>query len=271
MGKYFIGIVLIGLLYSTGCKKNDNETPGPVKDTTKRELVRSILWDNGTTATMEYSTDSNLLKINYRFQNIVSTTVFNWDGKQFKEIYDDRSLYKNVFYYNGSRVSHYINKAREMSIFNSYSMEYGYSPSGKLTTLKHYTTNEQGTALQSTSQYQYTTGGELLSVTTQSGNSVFTHVIESFSEEINFNPLIYIEPTLSENYTVYNLPVLSSVNKLPKKIIRKVKIGSAEEYVDKIEETVFEIADKRLNKMTTTITIPGMPQYTNTISGVFKY
>lgn len=271
MGKHFIGIVLISLLYTTSCRKDDNEIPGPVKDTAKRELVRSIEWDNGTKAIMEYSADSNLLKINYRFNNIVSTTVFNWAEKKLKEMYDDRSWYKNIFYYNGSRVSHYINKAREMSIPNSYSMEYDYTPAGKLTSLKHYTTNEAGTKLHSSSQYQYNTTGVLSSVVTQSGNSVFTHVIESFSEEINLDPLIYIEPTLSENYTVYNLPVLTSINKLPKKIIRKVKTGNAEEYVDKIEETIFEISNKRLNKITTTITIPGMPQYVNTTSAVFKY
>ncbi|MFT3702516.1 MAG: hypothetical protein QM802_09110 [Agriterribacter sp.] len=269
--KYFTGVVLIVLLCSTGCRKDDNEIPGPVKDTAKRALVRSIEWDNGTTAIMEYNTDSNLVKIDYRFQNIVSTTVFNWTGKQFKEMYDDRSWYKNVFYYNGSNVSHYINTAREASIPTSYTMEYGYTPAGKLITLKHYSTDEAGTVLKASSQYQYNTQGELASVVTQSGNSVFTHVVESFSEEINFDPLIYIEPTLSENYTIYNLPVLSSAHKLPKKIIRKVKIGTAEEFVDKIEETVFETAHKRLNKITTTITIPGMPQYTNKISAVFRY
>jgi len=186
-------------------------------------------------------------------------------------MYDIRSWYKNVFYYNESGITHFTNTVREGSSPTSYTMKFDYTSPGKISTLKYYNTDEAGTTLRSVSEYQYQENGELLSVVTHSGNSVFTHIIESFSEEVNFDPLIYIEPSLSENYTVYNLPVLNGMHKLPKKIIRKVKTGNAEEYVDKIEETQFEIENKRLNKITTTITIPGMPQYSNTMSAVFKY
>jgi hypothetical protein len=80
-----------------------------------------------------------------------------------------------------------------------------------------------------------------------------------------------MESTLSEHYPIYNWPVLSKLAKLPKKITRKVKVGNDDEYIDKIEEHVFEISNARLNKMTTSIIIPGYPQYSNTISAVFMY
>ncbi|MGN6491039.1 MAG: hypothetical protein ACTHLE_03505 [Agriterribacter sp.] len=270
----FFLVVILTMYIFPSCEKDDQEQPAPdeTNDTPNYgALVRSIEWDNGTKAEMIYNTDSTLKQIDYSFQNIVSATVFEWEAKKVKVMYDDRSLYKNTYYYTGDRIAHYINSPKQIVSQSSYKMEYTYKSNGQLDKLKYFTTNEAGTELKTSSIYEHNAAGDLTKVTTTNNNSIITHTIESYSDSADFNPLIFIEVGLFENYTIYNLPVMSRMKKYPTRIVRTVKTGDDEPYIDKITENTCEISDRRINKLTSKITVPGMPQYSNTVAGVFKY
>lgn len=271
--RVLLSFILMACIFHS-CQKDDQEQPVPDETNDTPDygaLVRSIEWDNGTKAVMAYNSDSTLKEIDYSFQNIVSATVFEWEAKKVKVMYDDRSLYKNTYYYTGDRVAHYINSPKQIVSQVSYKMEYTYKSNGQLDKLKYFTTNEAGTELKTSSTYEYNTAGDLTRVTTTNNNSIITHTIESYSDSADFNPLIFIEVGLFENYTIYNLPVMSRMKKYPTKIVRTVKTGNDEPYIDKITENTCEISDRRINKITSKITIPGMPQYSNIVAGVFKY
>lgn len=269
--KYF-AFLLFAVTALIGCSKDDVEKPDP-QETPELPVVllRGIDWSNGTTALMHYNTDSTLKEIAYRFQNIVGSTVFTWQNKRLKDMADDRSMYKNTFYYDQSRISHYINSYKEVALPSSYKMEYSYNSNGTVATLKYYTTNEAGTTLKTSSVYTYNTKGELTKVVSQQANNIYTHIIEAYSDSTYFNPLMFVETGLSENYSVYNVPVLSKMKKYPAKIIRKVKLGNDDEFVDKIEENNCVIENRHIKKISTKITVPGMPGYENSIVATFKY
>lgn len=266
-------LVLLLLHSFIACKKDDNP-PAPTPDDkpgTPGKLLRSIEFDNNLTAIMHYNQDSTLKEIAYQRENIVGSTIFNWENKRLKEYYDDRSLYTNTVYYDQSRISHYTNTYKQVQLPSAFKMEYIYSNDGKLASLKRYSTNEAGTSLKSTSVYTYSTAGELTKVVTQDDNAVYTHQIESWSDSTYFNPLMFIDTGLFENYPVYNIPVLSAMKKFPAKIIRKVKIGNDAEFIDKIDENTCVIENKFISKITYKITIPGMPGYENNLVALFKY
>jgi hypothetical protein len=61
---------------------------------------------------------------------------------------------------------------------------------------------------------------------------------------VNFNACNYIQPSLAENYVIYNLPImlqLSKVKRLPAKIIRAVKRGTVPAVLDRVDELAYTI------------------------------
>lgn len=262
---------LLVLLCMGSCSKNNIPVPTNQPDPVVVPLLRSIVFDNGTVASLFYNNDSTLKKISYQFQNTVSNTVFNWENGRLKEMYDEQSLYKNSFYYSGETITHFVNTYKQVQLPSPYQMEYSYDELGKLNTLQYSTTNEAGTVLKATSSYYYNNSGELEQVITQNGNAVYTHIIEGYSDTAIFNPLVFVETTLFENYPIFNLPVLQAMKKYPSKIIRKVKIGEATAYIDKIDENDCLVENKLIRRINFKITSPGMPQYENKLVADFNY
>lgn len=254
------------------CKK-DNNNPSPSDENNKPalQLVRSIEFDDGVTANMQYNTDSTLKEITYRYGNVSSSTIFDWENKQLKAFYDNRSLYKNTIYYGESGISHYVNAYKEIPLPSSFTMEYSYNEKNQITTLKRFTTNEAGTTLKATSTYYYNSSSALEKVETKENNAVYTHIIASYSDTVYFSPLLFIETTLSENYPVFNIPVLSRMNRYPAKIIRKVKLGNDATFVDKITENTVSATDKNITQIKCRITVPQMPSYDRQVVSQFKY
>lgn len=275
-GLFHGAIRLIFLVFIAGglnaCKKNNTENPNPAEnDKPYIKLVRSIEYDNGITAAMHYNEDSTLKEITYRYGNILNSTIFNWENQRLKELYEDRSLYKNAFHYSESGISYYVNTYKNIQLPSSYKMEYSYDEKERVTALKYYTTNEAGITLKATSTYYYNNAAALEKVETKDATAVYTHVIESYSDTAYFDPLLFIETSLSENYPIFNIPVLSRMKGFPAKIIRKVKIGNEAAYIDKIVENTVLTADKNISKITSRITVPDMPSYDIRIVSIFKY
>lgn len=97
----------VWVLVSLGaCKKvgSEQSPPGSNNDW-KGKLVRSIEFDNGSIKTMHYNPDSTLRKIAYRYGEVVSATIFSWQDRRLKEMFEEELSFKNVFYYTSSGIA----------------------------------------------------------------------------------------------------------------------------------------------------------------------
>lgn len=121
-------------------------------------------------------------------------------------------------------------------------MEYTYENDGKLKQLDYLQVNEAGATLRTRSSYQYSTNGDLQKIVTVDNSFIITHVIEAYSEPVDFNPMLFIETGLFENYPLYNYAVMSRLKKIPSKILRLVKNGAAPEFTDKIQEIIVPLS-----------------------------
>jgi hypothetical protein len=266
---FFISLALL-----CACKK-DNDRPKYPEDNVPQYQLRSITWNNGLKGEFVYNSESNLQHIDYTFNNVSDRTVFGWNGKAFTEMYDDGSLYKNVYEYDADgKVIKMRNIARSGSLPTEYRFEYHYNTAKQIDTLRYIVVNEAGTQSKWISGYEYSSTGDLLKVTTRYDSTVITHTIDTYSPSVSFVPCHYIETTMSENYVIYNLGIMMQLqkqHKLPSKVTRVVKTGSNPSYVDKIEERLFIVNNYRIDKLYTTITSPGMPGYVNKLEAVYSY
>ncbi|MBO9204658.1 MULTISPECIES: hypothetical protein [Niastella] len=237
--------------------------------------IKSITWNYGLTGNFVYNADSSLKQIDYTYQNVGGFTGFGWSGNLHTELYDDRSLYKNVFEYDTDGYPVKMkNVTKADPTDTQYQLEFLYN-AGKLQAMKYAVFNEDGTTeLRSSSTYHYNAGGDLEKVVTQFGKNLITHTIDAYSAPVSFLPAHYLDPTLLENYTIYNMAVLQQLqqlHKLPAKVTRVVKTGSNPEYIDKIEDQVFTVNNYRIDKVSTTISYPQMPNNTSHFDAVYSY
>lgn len=266
---FFISLALL-----CACKK-DNDPPKDPEDKVPQYQLRSITWNNGLKGEFVYNSESNLQHIEYTFNKVSGRTVFGWNDKTFTEMYDDGSLYKNVYEYDADgKVIKMRNLPKSGSLSSEYQFEFRYNSNKKLEELKYSIINEAGKELRATSLYYYNSAGDLEKAVTDYQGSIITHTIDSYSPPVSFVPCHYIDPTLMENYPIYNVAVIMQLEKryqLPSKVTRVVKTGSNPSYVDKIEEQLFIVNNYRIDKLYTTITYPGMPGYVNKLEAVYSY
>lgn len=262
-------ILSSALIFTTGCDKDDPPGKDP-EIIVPNYLLKSIEWDNGMKAEFSYN-DSLLADINYQFQTASSVTKFLWTGKKMSEMFSGESLYKNTYTYdNNGKLSVITNSSKSGTLPTSYTLEYTYQ-SNRLKTLEYFRINEAGKKLQASTAYQYDNSGDLYRAVTTSDNHVITNTINSWSPVVSFNPLTYSATSLDENYTIYNYAVMSQTRKLPAKITRTVKIGTAAEKVEKTEEQTYTISDFRIDKVITAIKYPEMPGNDKTVEAIYKY
>lgn len=220
---------------------------------------------------MQYHADSTLKQIQYNYGEIFSSTVFKRENGLLKEFASSRSMYKNSIHYDRSRISQLVNGYKEIQLPNGSKMQYGYNNDGIVSTLKYFTINEGGETLKMSCVYHYNNNKELTKVITTEGANSLTHTIESYSDSTYFDPLMFIDTGLMEDFVIFSIPVLSKMNKYPAKIIREVKLGTEPQFVDKITSNACEIQDRHIRKLTIKVTSPGMPGYEPTVTGTFKY
>jgi hypothetical protein len=263
MIKYFATAVIF--MGAIACKKDKDP------DITNN-LLKSITWDNGMTAHFTY-TDNHLQHIEYTFQTAKGKTVFQWNGGKLAEMYDEQSLYKNVYAYNNDgTVSTLRNRMKAGTSPNGYLFEFKYRNDKKLDSLKRYIINEAGQQLKAASGYHYYANGDLKEVITAYGDDVITHVIDGYSAAVSFDPAHYISPSLEENYPVYNYALMSQLkNRLPLKVSRVVKLGAEPAFVDKIEAHVYTISNNRIDKVVTTLSYPDMSENNKVTESVYSY
>jgi hypothetical protein len=267
-------LLLISLTLFYACDK-DNDPCNDQPDNVPEYQLKSITWDYGLTGNFVYNSNDNLQQIDYTFQNSTGSTIFDHSGKTLTELYDNRSMYKNVFEYDAEgKLIKMRNIARTGTLPSQYRLEFHYNNAKKLDTLRYIVINEAGIQPKWISGYQYNSTGDLEKVITQYENIVITHTINEYSPPVSFVPCHYIETTLNENYAIYNLGVMMQLqkqHKLPSKVTRVVQIGSNPSFVDKIEEQLFTVDNYRIDKVNTTITVPRMPGYVNKVEAIYKY
>jgi hypothetical protein len=180
-----------------------------------------------------------------------------------------------VFEYDAEgKVVRMRNMEKAATSDRQYQFEFIYNTAKKIDTLKYTITNEAGISLRGQSVYKYNNAGDLEKVITRLGDNEITHTINRYSPPVSFAPGHYIETTLMENYPIYNLAVMTQLqkeNKLPAKVTRVVKTGSDPSYVDKIEDQVFTVTNYRIEKVQSTISYPEMPDYTVLLDAVYSY
>lgn len=267
-------LLFISIALFCACKK-DNEAPKDPEENVPQYQLKTITWDNGLKGEFVYNNENNLQHIDYTFQNVSGRTVFGWNGKTFTEMYDDRSMYKNIYEYDtDGKLLRLRNIPRNGNMPGEYRFEFHYNAAKQIDTLQYIVINEAGTKPKWVSGYEYNSHGDLLKVTTSYDNTIITHTIDAYSPPASFVPCHYIETTMSENYVIYNLGIMSylqKLHKLPSKVTRVVKTGSEPSYVDKVEEQIFTVNDYRIEKINTTISYPEMPGYTNKLVAVYSY
>jgi YD repeat-containing protein len=272
--RYFLTPLLVILFALTACQK-DKYNPFPIPDPKNdlpRHLLKSIAWDNGMQSLMHYNTDSTVSHITFALGSAAGQIIYTWNEGRLVEVYDDRSLYTNQYVYDDKgRLTAIRNTNRQGQLNVSYTLEYTYDANNRLQILRYYRVNEAGKQLQETTTYHYNAGGSLVKMETQSGNSIITRRVEAWSDRVQFAYAHFISASLNEHYSLYNYPLLSQLDRLPAKVTKLIKTGTAPEQVEQVAEIVYSISNHRIDKTVTNLTYPNHPNLNQTQDAVYTY
>jgi YD repeat-containing protein len=205
-----------------------------------------------------YNPDSTQEEIIYSSPSTWNKVTFTYNNKRLIKTYSEGAARTSEYQYNASGQ---IIRIAMKSLYSTgyYSMEFSYKADGKVNALELYLTNEAGTKLQWSSVYEYDAQGLLTKITaTDNKNNRVLYIIEEYSEPCNFNPWSFIDlGSLSPLYDVFNWPVLSAMNRLPKKINKYT--GHANPVIESTQATEFIIQSKRIDKTISSLAITGGP------------
>ncbi|RYY56348.1 MAG: hypothetical protein EOO09_06935 [Chitinophagaceae bacterium] len=266
--------LLIGVVSLLGsCMKDSavEDVPPPGTSVPAGSLDR-MEWGNGLTGYFDYNTDSTLRTIQYNLGGSSAKTIFERTQGRLSTIADDASLYRNVYNYNLDNQLVFVENVQKSNNASQFRLEYTYNAQGLVDSMKYFSTNGGTKTLRTRSGYQYDAAGMLLSVETESGNNMVLSQIEAWSPEISFMPEMYYDVLLTENYDIYNLPVLSQRKMLPSKITRKVKPTTGGTYTtDKTQQITFTVSGKKVTKTTTEVSFPNVPGSNTSLTANYVY
>lgn len=264
--------LVLSIVLISACKKTRNTEEIEPPEEPSIPLLRSIEWDNGLKGTFNYNNDSTIKEVNYIFANTGGSTVYQWTGKQLTEIYDSRSMYKNVYHYhNNGKLAYIMNTVRNGTSSTAYTLEFAYNAMGNLHSMKYFGINEAGKKLRTETSYHYDNKGDLHEILTLNNNISILQTIEEYSAPIHFNPHIFISAGLDEDYAIYNFPVMNQLKRLPAKLVRQVTEPGKPTYTEKIEAIRYSLTNLRIDSTFTTVTFPGMPASNSTLQAIYRY
>lgn len=215
-------IILAALMVLQSCSKNDDQAPQNAPETFP--LLKKIEWkDQSAFADFEYNADNTQKHIVYNTPYGIDTVGFTYANGKLSTISSTRSLKTSQYAYNGKNQVSSIIMSSYFSIAK-YEFDYGYNQSGRVASLQYSVLNEAGKTLVYNTVYDYDSAGELSKITsTDKNNHQVILLIKSYTDKILFNPWPFISTTdLEEMYELYNLPVLSTLKKLPVRVERIV-------------------------------------------------
>lgn len=264
---YLIPLLMLSAIIALqSCRKGD--TPPPPAET--GEKLATIEWNNDFKETYEYNTNNTLKKIGYKTAQREDAVEFTWTGNFMTEAREISSLYKNVYHYNGGKISHSTSETVNAPSTVYYHLEYDYRGDGKVNKMRFISFGTNGQELKTETDYNYNTAGELTSTVSRSGNTTITQQIEGYIA-VSFNPWTFIDLSLVENYMIFNYPVLSSMKGFPRKITRIVKQGDDPEFVDITTTHTCEVSKNQITKMVIELANPAAPSLNRKRTALFTY
>jgi hypothetical protein len=246
--------------FTTACSKKDRlpQTTGTGFQGKSPWLQRMDYIAFNAKAEFYYNPDSTQKEIVYSSPTTWNRMSFTYKNKRLVQVKNEGAARTNDYQYNSiGQISSIIMKSLYSA--GNYSMEFSYKADGRVNALELYLTNEAGTKLQWASQYEYDGQGLLAKViSTDNKNNRIIYTLTEYSEPCNFNPWSFINlGSLSPLYEVYNWPILSTMDRLPKKIIKYT--GNITPVMESTQATQFTIQSKRIDKTTSSLTITGAP------------
>jgi hypothetical protein len=260
--------VLSFALVVTGCRKGDHKDPDTNTEKYRLRAINYITF-NGT-ANYSYNTDSTLKKIQYSNGTSGYTVAFEYDNRRVTLISVSSSLYEHRYNYDNGRISTTVDtQIGQPHLGNKFF--YSYNADGTVSELRYYDLNEAGEELVYSSTYEYNSERLPSRIISVNGSNKVIWTIESYSKVCDFNEWSFISASLNEMYELYNYPVLSKLNRLPKRVVQSMQQGSAAPTVQKVIESDFTIIDERLDKIRSSISYPNHPNYNTSSEAIFDY
>lgn len=216
--------------------------------------------DPGATAYYHYNSDSTLRQIQYKVTQRGTTNVdYTYNNKAISQIVTDGSENKIGFLYEKG----WINTISHTSVITNrgYKFIYTYNMNGTVAIMRYYNKNEAGDHLIYTNTYTYDSNRLPKKITSVANNSTtIVWTIDGYSEECAFNPWTFTNIGLNELYSFYNLPVLSQLNRLPKKFSKAFINSSGVMTSEMSIEYNYTLTGKRLDKVIISTRYPANPQ-----------
>jgi hypothetical protein len=217
-----------------------------------------------------YNADGTVQQIQFSFRGGTATMNYTYNNQALSQIMEEHSEYKTEYTYEKGWISN-ISQLSTIS-HSGYKFFFSYNANGTVANLRYYNQNDVGSTLIYTSTYTYGTDQLLKKITSVGNNSSkVISVIESYSDECDFNPLTFVNNSLGELYTIYNLPVLSQMKRLPKKI-KEIFVNSAGTPISEMNiEYNYTFTGKRLDTVLTSTRYPASPQSNHTSEMALHY
>ncbi|WP_207534160.1 hypothetical protein [Desertivirga arenae] len=237
---------------SSSCKKESS--PQIITDPIYTvDLVKTIRWANSGTETYSYNADSTLKKtIAGSTGATTMTRDFNYTNKKLTQVIKSNLMEENYEYNSHGRISSIVEKLVGTS-YPGTKLEFDYNTDGTLKTMKYYEFDDLRSNLKSTSTYEYDNQKRPYKITTIGQSNPGTKVIfdlENYSGNFYINPFSLLEPwhLVAEDYQVYNFALLSSLNRLPGKVTRKIEVNGTVQETES-ETFTYEVKNNRLESI----------------------
>lgn len=255
-------VVLLGSSALISCRKQDE----PSKQEEPAPLLRKIEWNVGLVAQYEYNPDSTLKQIASLQGTISSLNTYTYTNKRLIEVNTGHSLYTNKFHYTGDLLTSIVNASIHPTLPDSYKLEYEYDNRKRLSRLLYYDIHEGGQTLKASSTYTYNTEDLPVKITTQSGAAIINTYVDAYSDKHRFNPWVFVAIGLSENYTLYNFPIMRNAQRLPA-VVRTTRINPGQpEVLEKTVTNTYFIQNLRLDSVKSSFVFDKEPQYNSSFS-----
>ncbi|HKG06622.1 MAG TPA: cupin domain-containing protein [Pedobacter sp.] len=278
--KSFLLLFILALsLTFQSCKKSgkdstDNLPEDPLHTNGKRQLLKGIQWKEfNASAAFEYNTDSTIRQINYTGPASSYEVAYTYTSKRIKEINTAGSLYKNIFEHNAA--GQITSMTRHLRLGDQHRanqrLEFTYNSNNTVSVMKYYQINEAGTELIYTNTYEYNAQYLPVKITgiDKNGAKLVT-TIEAFSKVASFDPLYFTATDISEDYMIYNLPVISQLKQLPA-LIKLIRFRNGQPYVEKQTTITYTVTDGRIEKQINALKFPEHPNLDQSSEVTYTY
>lgn len=271
MRKHFLPIFALGALTIAGCRK-DEDNPPSNNPAPAKYYAQSIEWSYGARATIHYNADSTLDSIRYVSPLPGSVVDFSWTNNQMTGMAPSSSLYMTTFAYNTGLMTSLTNAYKVITSPSGYIFRFTYGAGNRLSEVKYFQVNEAGSHPTGNSTYTWSSTGELKSVTTTGVNgNILKYTIDAWSDTMDIQTWLFVGSSRNEYEAIYNYPVLSILKRLPAKITRTSQNIGEQPVVDRVLEHVYDITNKRLDKIVTTLVAPSNPGINQSYTTIFRY